>query len=167
MRVWTVRRIRGFTLVELVIVIVVVGVLVAYAAMNGSSSASAYTVLARTQKMASGLRHAQSLAVSLGTGVRVSVVTGTNGSYSVACLTRTTSPCSGTAGATMTDPATGQLFQESLGSGVVLGATASTLDIASNGNPGSTGATYTISSDTGSTSKSVVIVPITGTVQVQ
>ena len=79
----------GFTLVELVIVIVVLGVMSAYATMKRSSPAE-ITLPSQAQKMASDIRHTQTLAYTWGKRMRLSVATpGANGTYRVICFAGT------------------------------------------------------------------------------
>ena len=152
----------GFTLVELIIVIVAVGVLSAYAAMK-HGSAGLYTLLSQAQTMASDIRHAQALATTLGVTLRISVSAGVNGSYSVSCLTATTSPCNATANTPMTNPVTGSAFTVSLQKNVSLSGPA-TLDINSMGKPTAAG-TYGLTAD--STTVNVNLAAVTGMVDVQ
>lgn len=72
----------GFTLVELIIVIVVLGIMSAYAVMKGSSPA-VVTLPSQAQKLASDIRHAQTLAYTMGQRMRVTKIT--TSSYSVSC----------------------------------------------------------------------------------
>ena len=82
----------GFTLVELIIVIVVLGTLSAYAVMRSVSTAE-ITLPSQAETMASNIRHAQTLAYTSGNRMRLTINAGINGSYAVACVTGTT-PCS-------------------------------------------------------------------------
>ena len=76
---------HGFTLVEFVVVIVVLGVVSAYAAMRGMH-ADDFTLPSQAQKLASDIRHAQTLAYTMGKRMRVTVTAGRNGSYGVSCV---------------------------------------------------------------------------------
>ncbi len=152
----------GFTLIELVIVIVVAGVLTAYAAMKTSSS-GVYSLYSQSQTMASDLRHAQALAITLGRSLRVSIAPGVNGSYSVGCAASTASPCNAILAAPMTNPATGRPFTVTLEKEVVLSGSVATLDINSMGKP-ATGAVFTLDAD--GTQKNVTIAAVTGFVDV-
>src|SRR5215213_4273363 len=120
----------GFTLVEMVIVMVVLGVLSAYALMANSSPA-AYTMLSQAQKMAADIRHAQALASTWGRSLRITAVAGTNGTYSVSCVSTGASPCDVSP---VINPATGSTFMVSLQRNVALTGPAS-LDIDSLGKP--------------------------------
>ncbi len=79
---------NGFTLVEIIIVVVVLGVMSAYAVMKGMPVAEV-TLPSQAQKMASDIRQAQTLAYTTGKRMRLTIATGPNGTYSVACRTPT------------------------------------------------------------------------------
>ena len=72
----------GFTLVELVIVIVVLGIMSVYAMMKGASPAE-MSVPSQAQKLASDIRHAQTLAYTSGNRMRLTITAGANGTYGV------------------------------------------------------------------------------------
>ena len=148
----------GFTLVEMVIVMAVLGVLSAYALMANSSPAG-YTMLSQAQKMAADIRHAQAMATSWGRSLRITAVAGTNGSYSVSCVTSGASPCDVSP---VIDPATGSTFSVNLQRNVALSGPA-TLDIDSLGSP-SVAATYVVSG--GGVSTNVSVAAVTGFVSV-
>ena len=136
----------GFTLVELVIVIVVLGIMSVYAMMKGASPAE-MSVPSQAQKLASDIRHAQTLAYTSGNRMRLTITAGANGTYGVTCVTGTM-PCN-------TD------FSVTLQNGVIL-AGPPTLDITSLGQP-SAAASYTLTS--GSQAK-VSVAALTGLVNV-
>jgi len=149
----------GFTLVEAIIVLVIVGILSAYATMNNGNS-SAYTLLSQAETMASDLRHVQALATTWGRSLQVSVVAGTSGSYSVSCVTTGVSaPCNASP---VIDPATGSPFRVSLQQSAAITGPA-LLQIDSLGKP-SAAATYVLSA--GGVSKSVTVAALTGFVSV-
>jgi len=148
----------GFTLVELVIVMLVIGVLAVYAvAANGSSAL--YSLSSQAQGLARDMRHVQALATSWGRSLRVTAVAGTNGSYSVSCVTAGAAPCDNSP---VIDPATGAGYTVTLQKDVVLAGPA-TLDIDSSGKP-SAAASYTLTS--GSAVKTVAVQALTGCVTV-
>ncbi|ROZ68593.1 prepilin-type N-terminal cleavage/methylation domain-containing protein [Ramlibacter sp. WS9] len=147
----------GFTLIELIIVIVVIGVLSVYAAVKNGSSGD-YTLHSQAQTMVSDLRHAQALATTLGKSLRISIITGTNGSYSVSCVTPGASPCNSVVNTPMTNPLTGSNFAVALEKDISLSGTA-TLDINSLGKPAAAAA-YVLTA--GSTSKNVTVSAVTG-----
>lgn len=138
----------GFTLVELVIVIVVLGVISAYAVMKSVSPAE-FTLPSQAQKLASDIRHAQTLAYTSGNRMRLTITAGTNGTYGVTCVTGS-APCN-------TD------FSVTLQKDVVLAGTPTTLDFTSLGQP-SAGASYTLTS--GSSTVTVAVAALTGLVTV-
>jgi prepilin-type N-terminal cleavage/methylation domain-containing protein len=148
----------GFTLIELVVVIVVVGIVAAYAMMK-NSSAAVYTLLSQAQTMAADVRHTQSLATTWGRRLRITAVAGSNGTFSVSCVTAGASPCDTSP---VINPSTGTAFTTTLKEGVVLAGPA-TLDIDSLGKP-SAAATYTVSSS--GSSINVNVAAITGLVVV-
>lgn len=149
----------GFTLMELIIVIVVVGVLSAYAMMK-NGSASVFSLLSQAQKMASDIKHVQSMATVMGKSLTISATAGANGTYSVSCTTAVAAPCNTNP---VINPATGTAFTISLEKGVVLTPSQGTLVINSMGRPASA-AQYVLSSD--GTSVTVDVAALTGHVTV-
>jgi MSHA pilin protein MshC len=147
-------RQSGFTLIELVIVLMVMGVLSVYAAMNNSNPA-AYTLRSQAERMASDLRHVQTLATTWGRSLRITVAPGANGSYSVSCVNAGTFPCNSSP---VINPVTGSAFTVSLQQGAAL-AGPTTLDIDSLGKP-SAAATYVLSADTAT--RNVAVAALTG-----
>jgi MSHA pilin protein MshC len=143
-------------LIELIIVIVVLGILSAYAAMKTVSPADV-TLPSQAQKMATDLRHAQTLANTWGTSL---VVSASGSVYSVSCLTATsTAPCNASP---VIDPASGAAFSVGLQQGVsFISPTSATLTFNSLGQPGGA-AGYTLSS--GGNTKTVAVAAITGKV---
>lgn len=148
----------GFTLIELVIVIVMISILSTYAIIK-SATASEITLPSQAQKFASDIRHVQVLANSWGKSLRLSITPGTNGSYSVSCVTSDSSPCNVSP---VIDPASSSSFNVSLQKGVVLNGN-STLDFNSLGQP-SAAASYTLTS--GSSTITVSVATLTGFVTV-
>jgi len=78
----------GFTLIELIIVIVVLGVMSAVVMMRGVSPA-AMTVPSQAQTLASDIRHVQAAAMSLGKRMRITFA---STGYVVSCV-NPVSPC--------------------------------------------------------------------------
>ncbi|HSH90772.1 MAG TPA: GspH/FimT family protein [Ramlibacter sp.] len=153
-------RAAGFTLLELVIVIVVLGVLSAYAAMKSGSTAS-YTLLSQAETLASDIRHAQTIATTAGKSVRLTFTAGANGTYSVGCTASTAAPCNAVLGDPMTNPATGVAFTVTLAKSVAMSVAsgASPLDFNSRGQPGGA-VTYRLTADTAT--KDVAVTAVTG-----
>jgi len=137
----------GFSLVELVIVIVVVGVMSVYAAARNVSSAEV-TLPSQAQKMASDIRHMQTLATAWGRRLSLSVAAGANGVYSVSCAVSGATPCDVSP---VIDPATGSSFSVTVQKGVVLAGSALYVNSLgqpsdSSGVPIASVTTYTLSS---------------------
>ena len=128
----------GFTLVELVIVIVLVSVLTAYAAVKWPSN-SELKLPAQANLFAAHIRHVQALAMHWGQPLRLTI---TSGGYSVSCVTSSaTPPCNNSP---VIDPVTNQAFSISLEDGISLSGTATT-DFDTLGRPVSAGAIITAS----------------------
>jgi MSHA pilin protein MshC len=151
-------REAGFTLMELIIVLVVVGLLSAYALMRNSSS-SVFSLLSQAQTMASDVKHVQTMATVWGKSLTISATAGTNGTYSVSCSTVGAAPCNTNP---VINPATGTAFTISLQKGVALSGPA-TLVINSLGQPASA-AQYILSTE--GASISVDVAALTGHVTV-
>ncbi len=141
------QRGRGFTLVELIIVIVVLGIVSTYAVMKGMPVAEV-TLPSQAQKMASDIRHAQMLAYTSGKRMSLAITAGPNGIYRVNCVTAGSCP---------------QSFSVTLGKGVVLGV-APTIDFDTMGKP-SAAASYTMSYGS-SANKTISVAALTGNVTV-
>src|SRR5437762_1871199 len=92
-------RKRGFTIVELIIVILLLGILSAYVGAK-QYSVGDETLRSQAEKMRRDLRHAQRLAMAWGKTLTVGVTTGANGGYSVSCTAVGSAPCD------QTDPVT-------------------------------------------------------------
>ncbi len=139
----------GFTLVELVLVIAVLGIMSVYVMTKGMAPAE-LSLPSQARKLASDIGHAQTLAYTSGKRMRLTIVTaGANGTYGVTCVTAPT-PCN-------TD------FSVTLQKDVALAGTPSTLDFTSLGQP-SAGASYTLTS--GASTKTISVAPLTGFVMV-
>lgn len=78
----------GFTLIELVIVIAVLGIMSAYFLANDASNAE-LSLPSQAQTMASNIRYTQTLAHATGNRMRLSITTGANGTYTRSCVTGT------------------------------------------------------------------------------
>ncbi len=148
----------GFTLIELLIVIVVLGILSTYAVMRSFSAADA-TLPSQAQKMASDIRHAQTLAYTWGKSLQLSITAGANGVYSVSCVTPGISPCNVSP---VLNPSTNNSFSVALQKGVALAGTA-TLSFNSLGQPNAP-ASYSLTS--GSSTKTISVAALTGYVTV-
>lgn len=138
----------GFTLVELVIVIVVLSILALYAAMRGTSTGEA-TLSSQSEQLARDIRHLQMLAATKGQHLQLRAAPA---GYSVACVPGGPNGCDGTAD-----------FSVTLTNIVLAGP--ATQDFDSLGRPVSSAAsTYTLSA--GSSTVAVTVSPITGFVAV-
>jgi len=120
---------RGFTLVELIMVIVLLGILAAYAIMSGGPSPGEMTLPSQSKRLASDIRYTQTLATTSGNPMRLTITAGANGSYAATCIPT---------GCTTTG------FNRSLEQGVVLDGAPTQLDFNTRGEP-TQSASYTLS----------------------
>jgi prepilin-type N-terminal cleavage/methylation domain-containing protein len=164
-------RAAGLTLIEVLIAIVVVGVLSAFAVARNSSPAN-YTAMSQGETLAANLRHSQALATSWNRSLTVTLSGGTlqpsgymllanNGTFTVKCANGSAvAPCNSTSA--VTDPATGSNFTVSLEHGISVSGP-STLTFDSFGKP-SAAASYTLAA--GSITVTVAVAAVTGFVTV-
>ncbi len=144
----------GFTVVELVIVIVVLGIVSAYAMMKAASPAE-LSLPSQAQKLAGDIRHAQTLAYTSGKHLRLTITPGVNGTYQV-------SSCVTVNGVVTSCPTT--VFSGGVQEGVALQVVAgpNPLDFTSLGQP-SAAASYRLAS---SSTVKVSVAALTGLVHV-
>lgn len=140
---------RGFTLVELIIVIVILGILSVYAMTRDSDSAE-LTLPSQAQRLASDLRYTQSLAFTSGKRMLFKINSSTT--YAV-CRTTDGTNCSA-----------GNDISVDLQQGVTVSPAPATLSFNTLGEPNQ-GATYTVLGPGGST-VSVTVAALTGLVSV-
>lgn len=149
-------RVLGYTLIELIVVLVLVGILSAFVVSKAMPRAGESTAGYQAQRLASDLRHAQMLALAWG---RALTFTAVSGSYSVVCVA-TGGPCVST-GSPVTDPGRDGPFTVNLDN-VSLNSASTTFNIL--GKP-SAAASFTLSSG-GTTVATVAVAADTGFVTV-
>ena len=151
-------RMRGFSLIELIVVIVVMAVLVGVAVPRFFGQAT-FEAPAYAQELASAARYAQKLAVISGCPVNFSV---TAAGYALTQAQATTPPCTGVLDMTLPakHPATGENFTSTVPTGVALGGTLGTVQFSAAGVP-SAAANYSVAD------LSVTIAAGSGYVEVQ
>jgi type II secretory pathway pseudopilin PulG len=152
------RPLAGFTLIELVMIIVMLSIVSVYVVMNNVSPA-AVTLPSQAQKMAVDIRHVQTLATTWGRSLRINTA---NNTYSVTCTSSVVAPCPSSTSTNVIDPATGSSFSVALQNGVSLAGPA-TLDFSSLGQP-SAAASYALSF--GGNTRTVCVAGVTGLVNV-
>lgn len=135
------------------IIIVVLGILSAYAMMK-VASLDEMSLPSQAQRLASDIRHAQTLAYTSGQRMRLTITPGANGTYSVNCVIPT--PCNAS-----------NDFSVTVQKNVMLAGTPTlyftSLGQPTDGNQQTAGASYTLSS--GST-VTVTVAALTGLVTV-
>lgn len=149
----------GFTLIELVIVIILASVLSAYAVVKWPSDAQ-IKLPAQAGLMVTHLHHIQSLALHWGQPLRLSI---NSGGYSVSCVIAGAAPCDSSP---VIDPVTQAPFTVSLESGISLAGAA--MDFDALGRPVSGGSlisssparSFILSAD--GVTQTVAVQPLTG-----
>lgn len=134
------RRIGGFTLIELTMVIVIVSVFGAVAVARYHQPTE-ITASIEADHLARDIRHMQRLAMTWGQTLRFSILPGNNG-YRVICASGSAvPPCNGAVTA-VTDPATGAPFETPVPPGLQESVTVAgaALDIDALGRPVAGGA---------------------------
>ena len=123
--------VRGFTLFEILVVLVLASLLAAFVAVSTSSVAQS-SVIDQADKLRRDVSHLQVLAMGWGVALRL---TASSTGYSVTCQSATAgTPCAAL-GDTPIDPATGQAFSVTLTNGVLLSPAGTSLDFDSLGRP--------------------------------
>jgi len=148
---------RGFTTIELIIVVVLLGILSAFAVLGALPRAGESTAGYQAQQLASDLRHTQMLAIAWGKDLNF---TTTPTSYNVSCVSGSMGPC---ASSPVLDPGHSGSFTVALDNVTVSPATTLTFDIV--GKP-SSAASFAITAD-GVTIATVTVAANTGFVTVQ
>ena len=156
---------RGFTLTELAVAIMLIGVIGAYLAVNWKSQGT-YTASQQADRLAAHIRHTQALAAAWDLSLRLDI---TASGYQILCVgTRTNTPCIN-ANDVVRDPATGKLLAVTMDDAVSISGTDTDFD--SLGRPRavagallSTARNFTVAF--GTQSHVVALSPITGFVSV-
>lgn len=150
----TSQRAKGFTLIELIMVMVMLGILTAVAATRWNSTDA--TAPSQADLLARNIRHMQILAMSWGQPLQLSVTSSTT--YAVSCVTSSaTSPCNASP---VIDPASGLAFSVALVNDVTLAGAAATIDSLGRPVPVTAGTTYTLNA--GASTWTVSVAPLTG-----
>lgn len=152
-------RPSGFTVIELVIVMVFLGIISAFVVSTAMPRAGQSTVGYQAQQLASDLRHAQMLAMTWGKDLNF---TTTSTSYSVSCTSVSAGPCASYPSAVV-DPGHSGSFTVALDNVTLSLAPTLTFDIV--GKP-SSAASFTLAAD-GVTMATVTVAAGTGFVTVQ
>lgn len=155
----TYSRILGFTAIELLIVVVFLGILSAFAVLKAMPRAGESTAGYQAQRLASDLGHTQMLAMAWGKEL---VFTSAQNSYKVTCKTVVVSPCPPSTMSPVVDPGRSDTFVVILDN-VTLNNTSLTFDIV--GKPLSA-ASFIVSAD-GVTMATVTVAANTGFATVQ
>jgi prepilin-type N-terminal cleavage/methylation domain-containing protein len=151
------RRSRGFTLTELIIIIVLLGVVTSYALSKAMPQASQATLGYQASMLADDLRQTQMLAMSWGKPLRF---TPSSGSYAVTCVAVSVAPCTSTSTAVYDIGHAGS-FSVTLANGVTLSGSSVDFDIV--GKP-SAARTFTLTG--GGQTRTVTVAAGTGYVAV-
>ena len=131
------RRSRGFTLTELIIVIVMLGVVTSFAISKAMPQAGQATLGYQATQLAGNLRHTQMLAMAWGKELRF---TPNSTTYAVTCVTVSVSPCTSTS-TPVYDIGQAANFTVTLANGVTISGSAVDFNIV--GKP-SAAATFTL-----------------------
>jgi Tfp pilus assembly protein FimT len=158
-------RQAGMSLIDLLVTVVIISILGAFVAMRMNTTGE-NTLWYQAERLARDIQHVQVLASTFGRSLQLVPAPGVNGSYSVSCVSGSTSPCDTSP---IVDPTTGNTFTVTLQHDVSLsGSTTTQFDW--KGRPMTGGAlisspvTYTITAN--GTSVAVAIAPVTGFVSV-
>jgi Tfp pilus assembly protein FimT len=161
------RRETGIALIDMLVVVVIVGILAAYGVMKMNTTGE-NTLWYQAQRLARDIQHMQVLSTTYGKPLQVTATAGTNGSYSVSCVTAGSSPCDVSP---IIDPTTGQPFTVSLQNNVSLAVSGTNpLPFDQFGRPLNGGAlasastTFTVTAN--GTSVVIAVAPVTGFVSV-
>ena len=150
---------RGFTSIEFIAVVVILGILSAFVVLRAMPRAGESTAGYQAQQLASDVHHAQMLAMAWGKDL---VFTSSPNSYTVTCASVVVSPCPPSIASPVMDPGHSGTFAVTLDS-VTLNNTTLTFDIV--GKP-SSAASFTLSAN-GATLATVTLAAGTGFVAVQ
>lgn len=156
---------RGFTLIELIVVLTLIGILGAYVSVTWKSQGT-YTASQQADRLAAHIRHTQALATAWDLSLRLDI---TASGYQILCVgTRTNTPCIN-ANDIVRDPATGKLLSVTMDAAVSISGIDTDFD--SLGRPRavagallSTARNFTVAF--GTQSYAVALSPITGFVSV-
>ena len=162
LRKLTLNRMRGFTLVELIMVITIIGILAV--SVFPRLSSQSFNLAAISAKMATDIRYVQSLSMSQGQRFRINF---TANSYQLTDISGVaiTFPPSGSASAISVSPATLNGFNPPLINNYVV-FDSKGIPYIDNANPGSAlAATTVITLTSGSDSRTVTIAAETGRVR--
>lgn len=154
------KRSQGFTLLELVVIITLVGIMASYAAVKWQPVAT-FTINQQAELLAQNIRHVQSLAMYWGVSLRL-VPAGTQ--YSVVCVNGTGSAPCVNAGDTVKNPTNNSPFIVQLGDGLSISGFATEFD--SGGRPVNGVALLTadrlFTLSVSGLSRTLVVKPVTG-----
>lgn len=115
---------HGFTLIELIVVLTLVGIISAYISVNWKSEGN-FTVSQQADRLAAHIRHVQSLANAWDLYLRLDIAAG---AYHVRCLVGSGSAPCVAANDIVRDPATGKLLSITMDHSVTVSGTDTDFD---------------------------------------